>query len=69
MRECCGALRDVADRVFGYDAAKITLFYEQGAGSRFVRQKLLYNIWPVEQRKREQRLSDVRTDAYVYAYF
>jgi len=87
VRECCGALRDVCDGVVGYDAAKVTLFYERGAGSRFVRQKLLYNIWPVEQRQAElQRRADaratpsavvagggervdVRTDAYVYAYF
>ena len=25
VRECCGALRDVCDGVFGYDAAKVTL--------------------------------------------
>jgi hypothetical protein len=32
----------------------VTLFYEPGAASRFVRQKLLYNIAPVEDRKREK---------------
>ena len=69
MRECCGALRDVCDGVFGFDAAKVTLFYEVGAGSRFVRQKLLFNLWPVEQRKAAMSLDDVRTDPYVYCYF
>jgi len=69
VRECCGALRDVCDGVFGYDAAKVTLFYEAGAGSRFVRQKLLYNIWPIEVHKRTKRLTDVRTDPFVYCYF
>ena len=69
VRECCGALRDVLDGVFGFDAAKVTLFYEKGAASRFVRQKLLFNIWPIEEHKAKRRLADVRTDAFVYAYF
>lgn len=55
--------------MFAYDAAKVTLFYEAGAGSRFVRQKLLFNIWPIEQHKTRQKLSDVRADSYIYAYF
>ena len=47
----------------------MTLFYEIGAGSRFVRQKLLFNVWPVEQHKASGQLNDVRADPYVYAYF
>lgn len=54
--------------VIAYDC-KVTLFYEKGAASRFVRQKLLFNIWPVEQHKAQQQLADVRSDPYVYAYF
>ena len=69
VKECCGALRDVCDGVFGFDAAKVTLFYEAGSVSRFVRQKLLFNIEPVEARRREAKLDDVRTDSFVYAYF
>ena len=57
VKECCGALRDVCDFVFSYDAAKVTLFYEKGALSRFVRQKLLFNVAPVEERKREKGTS------------
>ena len=69
VREVCGALRDLCDHVFyPFDAAKVTLFYEPGAGSRFVRQKLLFNIWPIEQRKADKKLHDVRTDSFVYAY-
>ena len=68
-RQCCGVLRDVCDGVFGYDAAKVTLFYEPGAASRFVRQKLLFNIAPIEERARTKGLADPRTDAFAYAYF
>ena len=67
-RQCCGALRDVCS-VFDYDAARVTLFFEPGALSRFVRQKLLFNIAPVEEQQKARRLADVRTDAFVYAYF
>ena len=65
VRECCGALRDVCDGVFGVDAARVTLFYAPGALSRFVRQKLLFNVEPVEQRKRARALRDAREDAFV----
>lgn len=50
-------------------ASQVTLFYEVGASSRFVRQKLLYNIAPIEEHKRSLLLSDVRTDPFVYCYF
>lgn len=33
VRECCGALRDVCDTVFGYDAAKVTRFAREGASN------------------------------------
>ena len=69
VKECCGALRDVCDGVFSFDAAKVTLFYEVGAGSRFIRQKLLFNLWPIAQHKAQKKLKDVRTDPFVYAYF
>eukprot|EP00966_Prymnesium_polylepis_P307955 7116976-Prymnesium_polylepis.1 len=52
-----------------HDAAKVTLFYERGAASRFVRQKLLFNIAPVEERKQQKQLADVRMDSFVYCYF
>ena len=54
MKQCCGALRDVCG-VFGYDARKICLFYEPGAVSRFVRQKLLFNLAPARARRDADR--------------
>ena len=30
---------------------------------------MLFNVWPVERRKAEKQLADVRSDAFVYAYF
>ena len=47
----------------------MTLFYERGAASRFVRQKLLFNLAPVEQHKAAKGLADVRADPFVYCYF
>jgi hypothetical protein len=40
VRQCCGVLRDVSQGVFDYNPAFITLFYEVGATSRFIRQKV-----------------------------
>jgi len=68
VKQCCGALRDVCG-VFGYDPAKVTLFYEPGSVSRFVRQKLFFNLHPVEARRDAEGLGDVRKDAFVYCYF
>ena len=58
-------MRDVC-AVFDYDAAKVTLFYQPGSVSRFVRQKLLFNVHPVEVRGPKD---DVRKCAFVYCYF
>lgn len=46
VRQCCGVLRDVAGGVFHYDPAFITLFYEEGSVSRFIRQKVLVEQGP-----------------------
>ena len=67
--QSCGALRDVCEGVFGVDQARVTLFWEPGALSRFVKQRLLFNVAEVEARQRQEGLADVRTDAFVYAHF
>ena len=69
VQQCCGALRDVCDNVFNVDAARVTLFYEPGAVSRFVMQRLIFNIAEVEARARARKLDDVRTDVFVYVHF
>ncbi|KAJ8609032.1 hypothetical protein CTAYLR_008698 [Chrysophaeum taylorii] len=68
VKECCGILDDVAS-VFGYDAAKVALFFQRGVVSRFVRQKLFFNLAPVDEHKRKLSLADARRDAFTYCYF
>lgn len=41
---------------------------EKGALSRFIRQRLLYNIWPIEQHALANGLNDIRTDPFAYMY-
>lgn len=64
VKECCCVLDDVAG-VFGYDPAKVALFYQRGVVSRFVSQKLYFNLAPIEAR----RQGDARTDPFTYCYF
>jgi hypothetical protein len=42
VRQCCAVLREIATKVFQFDPVFVTLFYEKGATSRFVRQKVYY---------------------------
>lgn len=69
VRQCCAVLRDVAQGVFDYDPAFITLFYEVGATSRFIRQKLMFNLAPVEAHAIANRIVDIRLDPFCYTYF
>lgn len=68
VRQCCQVLRDVS-YVFNYDPAFITLFYEVGATSRFIRQKVMFNLAPVEEHALANGISDVRLDPFCYTYF
>jgi len=72
IKQCCVVLDDVSSSVFGYDTALIALFYQPNAVSRFVRQKLLFNIYPIEQFKKklnDENPVDIRRYAYPYCYF
>ena len=44
------ALKEVAE-VFSYDARFVTLFHQPRTVSRFVRQKLLFNVWSISETK------------------
>lgn len=66
--ECVAVLKDVA-RVFDYDPGYITLFYQPNALSRFIKQKLMYNIWPIEENARQNNIDDVTKDPFAYMYF
>jgi len=74
VKECAFVLDDVCgDRCFGYDPAKIALFFQPNVVSRFIRQKLLFNIHPIEQHCRRKSgggtLADARREAFTYCYF
>lgn len=56
------ALKEVAE-VFSYDARFVTLFHQPHAVSRFVRQKLLFNVWSSPETKQTQVNSRKRSSA------
>ena len=69
-------LREVCE-IFEYEPAFITLFWHPESASRFIQQRLLLNIWPVEQKMEERKrlnihphsIDSLSHDPYVYAYF
>ena len=57
--------------VFDYDARLVTLFFEEGAPSRFIRQKIMLNLAPLEQHYGANKsmsiyLSEPFTYTYIY---
>jgi hypothetical protein len=54
--------------VFDYEPAFVTLFYERGSTSRFVRQKILINIAPIDEYRLANRIDDVSKDFFAYTY-
>lgn len=54
--------------VFEYNPCYVTLFYQAGSLSRFIHQQLMFNIWPIEKHAQENRIGDIRTDAFAYMY-
>ena len=42
-------LRDICSSVFKYPTELVTLFYEEGSTSRFIKQKIMINIAPIEK--------------------
>jgi isochorismate hydrolase len=69
-RQAVGVLRAVA-RVFDYQAYFVCLFYQRNAVSRFVEQRLLFNIHPLEEHMHKNGVKDLSTDpsAFAYLYF
>jgi hypothetical protein len=55
VRQCCGVLRAVA-KVFDYHPAYVTLFYQKLSTSRFIRQKIMFNIWQIDKFREAQAL-------------
>lgn len=55
--------------MFDYEPALVTLFYEEGSQSRFIRQKVMLNLAPVEAYCKEHpEVQDVRLDPFCYTY-
>ena len=67
-RQCVQVLSEIM-AVFDYDPAYVTLFYQAGALSRFIKQKLMYNIWPIEDHAKRNNIKDVTKDPFAYMYF
>jgi len=54
--------------VFNYNAHYVTMFYQKDALSRFIHQKLLFNIWPIEDYVNLHGIQDLRQDSFAYMY-
>jgi hypothetical protein len=67
VEACIDILFDVST-VFSYNPRYVTLFYQPNSVSRFIRQQLLFNLWPIESHQQAQRIADVRTDPFAYLY-
>ena len=53
-----------------YDGFRyVTLFWQPGSLSRFIKQKLMYNIWPIEEHVKTNKVSSVKKDPFAYCYF
>ena len=71
IRAACLALRELCVTVFAYDPRLVTLFFEEGAPSRFIRQKVMLNLAPIEQyyganKDKDTYLSEPFTYTYIY---
>lgn len=69
VRETCRVLREVAD-VFGYPAYNVALFYQEGSVSRFIRQQILINVWPIAKHlsAHKLKLKDMPRDPFAHLY-
>lgn len=60
LREVCAC--------FSYNHKYITLFWQRDAISRFTKQRILINVWPIEEHCRSSGVRDPRDDAFAYTY-
>ena len=52
-----------------YVCAHIFFVSQENVMSRFYKQRLMYNIWPIEQHVQAHKIPDIRQDQFAYAYF
>lgn len=55
--------------MFDYETAYVTLFYEAKSTSRFIRQKILLNIAPIDEYRLQNKIPDVSKHPFAYTYF
>eukprot|EP00755_Sulcionema_specki_P000935 Sspe_Gene.3174::Locus_1042_Transcript_1_1_Confidence_1.000_Length_5840::g.3174::m.3174 len=67
LEQCCIVLREVAP-LFNYPEHYIALFYMPDGKSRFVKQKLFFNTWPIIEHAKKSRVEPVR-DPYAFMFF
>ena len=65
VQQCCGVLRAVA-AVYDYPHYFVTLFYQPHSASRFIRQKIMFNLWPIDEHRKANKIADVRQDPFAY---
>jgi isochorismate hydrolase len=65
-RQAVDVLRQVA-RVFDYQAYFVCLFHKKDAVSPFVEQRLLFNIYPLEDHMRKNKVWDHSTGPSAFA--
>merc|ERR1712110_1167853 len=70
LRKALQVLREVCDKVFRYPAYNIGTFYQAHSASRFIRQQILINIWPIEVHRRENNyeIADIPNNSFPYLY-
>eukprot|EP00163_Fabomonas_tropica_P028107 TRINITY_DN5650_c0_g1_i2.p1 TRINITY_DN5650_c0_g1~~TRINITY_DN5650_c0_g1_i2.p1 ORF type:complete len:164 (-),score=17.53 TRINITY_DN5650_c0_g1_i2:201-623(-) len=67
FKQAVEVLREVT-AVFDFNAYYVCLFYQKNAVSRFVAQRLLFNVWPLEEHVKRNRVEDLRRDPSMFAY-
>eukprot|EP00729_Bicosta_minor_P006829 gene6829-31479_t len=68
LKEIVEILEEVS-AVFDYNPKYVTLFWQPGSLSRFIKQKLMYNIWPIEDHVISKKVKSVKKDPFAYCYF
>ena len=47
----------------------MTLFYQRDSVSRFIRQKIMFNVWPIDDFRESHKIVDIRQHPWPYMYF
>eukprot|EP00038_Savillea_parva_P002308 m.113097 g.113097 ORF g.113097 m.113097 type:complete len:531 (+) comp10794_c0_seq2:4866-6458(+) len=67
VSQCVDVLEELCT-VFDYEVAYVTVFYQRGAQSRFMQQRLMFNVAPIHQHAEDNHVQDIRQDPFAYMY-